>query len=71
MNKERRDERDAKAIVEKTLEIELEHADKEGGVDYRSTDGRHAVEVPRITDGRGRAGRDALNVSRRTDTPEG
>lgn len=47
MNKERRDERDAKAIVEKTLEIELEHADKEGGVDYRSTDGRHAVEVTR------------------------
>jgi hypothetical protein len=71
MNKERRDERYAKAIVEKTLKIELEHADKEGGVDYRSTDGRHAVEVTRITDGRRRAGRDALNVSRRTDTPEG
>jgi hypothetical protein len=64
MNKERRDERYAKAIVEKTLKIELEHADKEGGVDYRSTDGRHAVEVTRITEGRKRAGRDALNVSR-------
>ncbi|KRE60543.1 hypothetical protein ASG92_21580 [Arthrobacter sp. Soil736] len=71
MNKERRVEREAKAIVEKTLENELEHADKEGGVVYRSTDERHAVEVTRITDGRKRAGRDALKVSRRARSSEG
>ncbi len=71
MNKERRDERQAKKIVERALGIHLEHADKEGGVDYLSTDGRHAVEVTRITDGRKRAGRDALDESRTTGTLEG
>lgn len=60
MNMERPDELDAKAIVEKVLGIELKHADTYGGVDYRSPDGRHALEVTRITDGRKRAGRAAL-----------
>jgi hypothetical protein len=42
MNKERRNEREAKGIVEKVLGVELEHSDKDGGVDYRSTDGHAA-----------------------------
>jgi len=71
MNKERRDEREAKRIVEEVAGVKLKHADHEGGVDYRSIDGRHAVEVTRITDGRKRAGRDALGESRKTGTPDG
>ncbi len=69
MNKERDDEREAKRIVAKTLGITLDHADKHGGVDYRSTDGLHAVEVTRVTDGRVRAGRHALAASRETGAP--
>ncbi len=64
MNKERTNEREARKIVEKVLRLELEHSDKEGGVDYRSIDGHHAIEVTRVTDGRKRADRDALGVSR-------
>lgn len=71
MNKERPDERDAKQIVEKVTGIALEHADTNGGVDYLSRDGRHAVEVTRVTDGRKRAGRKALAVSREAGTPDG
>ena len=70
MNKERRDERDGASVVERILGIALIHADTNGGVDYRSPDGRHAVEVTRLTDGRKRAGRDALAVSRKAGTPE-
>lgn len=36
MNKERNDEREAKGIVESALDIELWHADENGGVDYVS-----------------------------------
>lgn len=50
MNQERPNERRAKEIVEKTLGVTLEHADKNGGVDYRSADGSIAVEVTRVTD---------------------
>lgn len=71
MNKERPDESEAKQFVQKVLGLQLEHADKNGGVDYRSRDGRHALEVSRVTDGRKRAGRDALGVSRETGTPAG
>lgn len=72
MNKERPDEREAKKTIEKVLGIKLQHADiNAGDVDYRSTDGRHAVEVTRVTDGRRRAGRDALDASRATGTPPG
>lgn len=71
MNKERRDEREAKRIVENVLGVALEHADKHGGVDYLSADGRHAVEVTRVTDGRRRAGRVALDTSREADEPAG
>ncbi len=71
MNKERDDEREARRIVEKVLGIALVHADRNGGVDYRSTDGRHAVEVTRVTDGRVRAGRQALVASRETGVPVG
>lgn len=71
MNKERPDELDAKSIVEIVLGIELEHADKDGGVDYLSTDGRHAVEITRVTDGRKRAGSKALDTSRAAENLEG
>ncbi|MFF3038906.1 hypothetical protein [Arthrobacter citreus] len=71
MNKERSDERAAKAIVENVIGIELEHADKGGGVDYCSADGRHALEVTRITDGLRRAGRQALSRSREADSVDG
>lgn len=71
MNRERGDEAEAKEIVESVLGLRLEHADIDGGVDYRSTDECHAVEVTRITDGRKRAGREALNTSRRTGTSNG
>lgn len=71
MNRESSDEVDAKQIVEGVLGITLEHADKYGGVDYLSTDGRIAVEVTRVTDGRKIAGRGALRASRETGVPEG
>lgn len=71
MNMERPDEREARRIVEEVAGLALEHADRNGGVDYVSTDGRHAVEVTRITDGRKRAGREALAVSREAGMPDG
>ncbi|HRQ01083.1 MAG TPA: hypothetical protein PK781_11630 [Terrimesophilobacter sp.] len=71
MNRESADEIDAKHFVERMLGIVLEHADKNGGVDYLSADGRIAVEVTRVTDGRKAAGRRALSASRETDAPEG
>ncbi|WP_053385954.1 hypothetical protein [Leucobacter japonicus] len=71
MNAEHADERAAKAIVECTLGIKLVHADKTGGVDYLSADQRFAVEVTRVTDGRRRAGRKALDSSRKTAAPTG
>lgn len=70
MNRERRDERDAASVVERLLGVVLIHADTNGGVDYRSPDRRDAVEVTRLTDGRKRAGRDALAVSRKVGTLE-
>ena len=71
MNRERPDERDAKRIVEKITGTVLKHADENGGVDYLSTDGQHAVEVTRVTDGRRRAGRGALAASREAGVPNG
>lgn len=71
MNKERPDETDAKSIIEKVLGLELEHADHTGGVDYLSSDGRHAAEVTRVTNGAKRAGRAALDRSRKGGVPEG
>ncbi|MCW3768228.1 MULTISPECIES: hypothetical protein [Paenarthrobacter] len=50
MNKENPEEIAAKKIVERVLGIQLEHADKTGGVDYRSEDRRVALEVTRVTD---------------------
>jgi hypothetical protein len=70
VNKERPNEKAAKQIVESVLGIEFVHADSTGGVDYRSTDGEHAVEVTRITDGRKKAARDALRTSRASATPD-
>lgn len=67
MNKERPDERDAKNVFEGVTGIELEHADHFGGVDYLSIDGEHAVEITRVTTGGRRAGRDALERSRRAE----
>lgn len=67
MNQEHPDETAAKQIVEKRLHgrgVRLEHADRFGGVDYLSTNGKVAVEVTRVTDGDIRKGRDALKRSR-------
>jgi hypothetical protein len=63
VNYERKDERDAKGVVERALQISLDHFDTHGGVDYRSSDGSVALEVTRVTDGRKRAGRSALAKS--------
>ncbi|MFZ4842101.1 hypothetical protein [Mycetocola saprophilus] len=71
MNKERDDERAAKLVIEAVLSICLSHADHTGGVDYVSVDGRHAVEVTRVTDGEKRAGRSALRWAKRAGMPEG
>ncbi|MBO1740722.1 hypothetical protein [Leifsonia sp. TF02-11] len=71
MNREHPDEIDAKEIVERVLEVLLEHADKYGGVDYRSVDGRIALEVTRVTDGWKAASRSALRASRDAGVPEG
>ncbi|MEV7212693.1 hypothetical protein AB0O31_06340 [Kitasatospora cineracea] len=71
MNQERPDEYEAKRIVERVTGIILEHADTDGGVDYLSADGRSAVEVTRVTDGRKRAGREALAASREAGMPAG
>lgn len=72
MNTERPDEKDAKRIVEQTMSITLEHTDGDinGSVDYQSPDGLRAVEVTRLTDGRIRAGRKALDASRNAEPPE-
>lgn len=71
MNRESPDEIDAKEIVERILGIVLEHADKNGGVDYLSPDAQVAVEVTRVTDGRKAAGRGALRASQKAGVPEG
>lgn len=71
MNRESADEIDAKQFVERILGIVLEHADKNGGVDYLSTDGQIAVEVTRVTEGQKAAGRRALNASRKIGAPAG
>lgn len=71
LNKERGNERAAKLIIEAELSIDLIHADHTGGVDYISLDGRHAVEVTRVTDGAKKAGRSALAWAKRSGVPEG
>src|SRR5690554_2321585 len=70
MNSERPDEQDAKQIIEHVLGVELEHADKFGGIDYRSADGRIAVEVTRVTEGLKRSSRKARRKSREVGAPE-
>jgi len=70
MNSERHDEKQAKRIFEKSMSVQLEHADKFGGVDYRSVDGRIAVEVTRVTEGINRSSRYALRKSRAIGAPE-
>ncbi|MCH8562457.1 hypothetical protein LTI14_04370 [Nesterenkonia sp. YGD6] len=68
MNRERDDERAAKVILEEAMGFELEHADTNGGVDYISTDGIHAVEVTRVTDGERRAAWGAFRKSPAAET---
>lgn len=70
MNTERANEKDAKRIVQATLGVELEHADKVGGVDYRSADGRMALEVTRVTDEIRKSTRDAERTSRDAASPD-
>ncbi|MHC8609801.1 hypothetical protein ACW4FP_19345 (plasmid) [Paenarthrobacter ureafaciens] len=50
MNKEGPEEVAAKEVVERVLEIQLDHADVNGGVDYLSKDRRIALEVTTVTD---------------------
>jgi hypothetical protein len=59
MNSERPNELEAKRIVERVTGMALKHADANGGVDYLSTDGQHALEV------------DALAASREAGMPDG
>ena len=69
MNKERPEERVAKAIIERELGVALEHADKNGGADYRSLEGASptiAVEVTRVTDEDVRKGMDAWRKADRS-----
>ncbi|MGX5695719.1 hypothetical protein ACWKWP_05920 [Agromyces soli] len=63
MNQERPDERRAKRIIMRELGISLDHADKNGGVDYRSPDATIAVEVTRVTDEEVRKGLRAWSES--------
>lgn len=64
MNRERPDEARARAVVERVMDVSLEHADKTGGVDYLSQDGTVALEVTRFTDAEKRRGRAAARSSR-------
>lgn len=59
MNRERPDEARARALVERVLDVPLEHADKTGSVDYLSQDGTVAPEVTRFTDAEKRRARAA------------
>lgn len=68
MNREGPDEIDAKRVVQRVLGIQLEHADKYGGVDYRSLDGHIAVEVTRVTRGDRRKSRKAIDQSVKKQT---
>lgn len=70
MNQERPDETRAKRIVEQVLGISLDHADKNGGVDYLSPDGSAALEVTRVTDGDVRKGLEAWSRSHDVPVPE-
>jgi len=63
VNQERPNEQRAKRIVERVMNVELDHADKHGGVDYLSPDGNVAVEVTAVTEGRRNGVRDALSRS--------
>jgi hypothetical protein len=63
VNPERPNEAEAKQIVERVMGIQLEHADINGGVDYKSTDGTVALEVATVTNGEKKRTRDALSKS--------
>lgn len=69
MNQERPNEGTAKQIVERVMEIQLEHADTHGGVDYLSTDGTVALEVTAVTDGEKQGARAALARSTAKGSP--
>lgn len=51
MNQERPNEKRAKRIVDRVMQVELQHHDTHGGVDYISFDGDVALEVTAVTDG--------------------
>ena len=70
MNTERPNEKDAKRIVETMLGVELDHADGNGGVDYRSSDKQLVLEVTRVTDGLKKSTRHAGRVSRDAASPD-
>lgn len=63
MNRERPDEAGARALVERVMDVSLEHADKTGGVDYLCQDGTVALEVTRFTDAEKLRGRAAARSS--------
>ncbi len=69
MNYERPNELLAKQVVEEVLAVELEYADTRGGVDYMSTDGKIALEVTAVTEGRNKGARDALKKSIKKGVP--
>lgn len=64
MNQERPDEAMASEIVKRVMGIQLEHADKHGGVDYISPDrAAAALEVTTVTGGLKKSARRALSKS--------
>lgn len=69
MNQERQNEATAKQIVERVMGIQLEHADINGGVDYKSPDRTVALEVTAVTDGAKQSARDALSKSEAEGSP--
>ncbi|MBB2975112.1 hypothetical protein FHX49_000653 [Microbacterium endophyticum] len=69
VNQERPNELVAKQIVEERLGVELEHADTHGGVDYKSADGKIALEVTAVTQGGNKGARDALKKSVKKGVP--
>ena len=69
MNQERPNELVAKQIVEAKLGVLLVHADTHGGVDYKSADGKIALEVTAVTEGGNKGARDALKKSVKKGVP--
>jgi len=70
MNQERPNERRAKRLVELVMQVQLQHHDTHGGVDYISFDGDVALEVTAVTDGQKDGAWKALKNSEARGAPK-